>query len=417
MNASLWPRHFDNVLIDSENRWWKSFWNRKPSVTNRLNIGQKIIIKDDTLREGILAPGAGGQGQMSIDDRIEIARALDQLGISEAEVGYTVRLKETIAVLKAIKKESIKFNCSVHTKLWGDLGKIQHEVASVIDAGADYINYLLFWDVGTGKKTDFLNQVRKGVRYAKKHNAYVAFGTVQLQMKPEFFKQLCQEAVDAGADRIVAYDGHGCSHVTAFKACVVWLREWLDNEIPIEVHCHNDFGLATAETLAAVEAGAEILDVSINGLGNRAGIGSLEEVVMALTVLYDIDLGLKLNQLFPLSRLVQQKTNIPVQPHKPIVGKNCTVHESAVHIQQILVDGPQTWEVYKPEIVGQSSKLVFGGTSLENDYLALRYFLKHKGLDKAEAKIEEIATEIRRQLEKQPYLYDDEVINIAKKII
>lgn len=414
---NLWPEPFNYVHTDPRGRWWTSAWNADPAAAAQIRLPDRVVVKDDTLREGILAPGAGGRGGMTLADRVEIARALEGLGITEAEVGYTVRLEETVAVLHALKAAGVQLKCSIHTKVWGDLEQVRQDIATVLDAGADMINLLLLWDQGGRPEHEYRQQVREGVRFAKSRGAYVAFGTTQLHMRPEFYRSLCQEALDAGVDRIVAYDGHGCTHVTGFKTCVAWIRDWLDPKVPIEVHCHNDMGIGTAQILAAVEAGAEIVDVSVNGLGNRAGIGTLEEVVTALTVLYGLDLGLRLEQLYPLSRLVQEKTGIPVQQHKPVVGEAIAIHESAVHIQQIITQGAHAWEVYKPELVGQKSQLVFGSTSLENNFTALKVVLRHHGMAEAEDRLTELVAAIRQRLQTQRYVTEAEVVGLGNRLL
>ncbi|MHA1318133.1 MAG: hypothetical protein ACTSQ6_11555, partial [Candidatus Heimdallarchaeaceae archaeon] len=149
----------------------------------------------------------------------------------------------------------------------------------------------------------------EGIEYAKSNGLHVAFGSGRVT--PKYWELFLNIAKDAGVDRIVVYDGNGCALPIAFKDLVLFTKN-IVGKIPVEVHAHNDLGLAVANTLAGVEGGAEIVDVVFNGLGDRAGNAATEEVIMALEILYGIDLGLKLDKILEISQLIERyglKTN------------------------------------------------------------------------------------------------------------
>jgi len=170
---------------------------------------------------------------------------------------------------------------------------------------------------------------------------------------PKYWQKFLQLALDAGVDRIVVYVGNGCALPIAFKDVVMFTKN-IVKDIPVEVHAHQDLGLAVANTLSGVEGGAEIVDVVFNGLGDRAGNAATEEVIMALEILYGINLGLKLDKIMEISQLIEKYSRTPLQAHKAIVGKNCFVHESDLHVEQILRGNWVTWELFQPHIVGQT---------------------------------------------------------------
>ncbi len=185
-------------------------------------------------------------------------------------------------------------------------------------------------------------------------------------------------------------------------------------KIPVEVHAHNDLGLAVANTLAGVEGGAEIVDVVFNGLGDRAGNAATEEVIMALEILYGIDLGLKLDKILEISQLIEKYSKTPLQPHKPIVGKNCFIHESDLHVEQILVGNWTTWELFQPQVVGQTRKLIFGATTLQDRAFLAK--LNKMGLKPTEMQLKRIRKEVSRKIKSQDYISEQEFEEIAKKI-
>lgn len=401
--------------MDGQRRWWRTSWCTLPEVVQGMTVPSAVTVKDDTLREGILAPGATGARHFGLEARVEFARRLVAAGIREAEVGYTVRLKETEVVMRRLKRDVPNLQLSIHTQLWGEWKTVEHGLRSMADVGADHLNLLLLTDALWSDFGACLERVREGVKLSRSLGMPVSFGTLQLLMEPKLFGMLVEAAAGEGAERIVVYDGHGCAFPAVMRHCAQFVRRIVPH-VRVEVHCHNDLGLGTALVLGAVEGGADVVDVAFHGLGNRAGIGALEEVVMALEVLYRVRTGVDLQQLTALSHFVAEESGIELQAHKAVVGRNVGIHESAVHIEQILDGGGFAWEVFDPKVVGQRSQIVFGGTSLENNFRALRRFMEKNGHILGDAEVQALAGGIQSRLATQRYVPAADVLELWRSM-
>jgi len=402
----LWLAPWASMRMDKAQRWWSYGWNFAESVRSQMHLPNKIIIKDDTLREGEETPGT----YFTIDQKVEIAKLLEEIGIPEIEVGYAAGIKEHAQTFIKLKKEGIKMKLSSHARLYAK--DVKKEVDDILNAEADIINFLLVPDPVLKTKKDVLERITKGIEYAKAQDAYVAFGSGRVI--PKYWEKFCQLAVDAGVDRIVVYDGNGCALPTAFRDNV-WFTKKIVQDIPIEVHTHNDLGLAVANTLAGVEGGAEIVDVVFNGLGDRAGNAATEEVIMGLEILYGINTHIKLDKLMEVSQLIEEYSKTPLQPHKAIVGKNCFIHESDLHVEQIISGNWVTWELFQPHVVGQTRKLIFGATTLQDR--AIKAKLTKMGLEPTEKHMKTLQREIQEKRKKHDYVSEEELETLAKKII
>ncbi len=341
---------------------------------------------------------------------MEIAKLLEEMGIPEIEVGYAAGIKEHAETFKALKKEGIKMKLSSHARMYTE--DVKNEVDDIIDAGADIINFLLVPDPVLKTKNAVFDRITEGIEYAKSQNAYVAFGSGRVI--PKYWKKFCELALEAGVDRIVVYDGNGCALPISFKDNVEFTKN-IVKDIPVEVHTHNDLGLAVATTLAGVEGGAEIVDVVFNGLGDRAGNAATEEVIMALEILYGINTNIKLDKIMEVSQLIEKYSKTPLQPHKAIVGKNCFVHESDLHVEQILIGNWVTWELFQPHVVGQSRKLIFGATTLQDR--AIRAKLAKMALKPTDKHIKILRRKIQDKIKTQEYISEEELENLARKVI
>ena len=402
----MWVNAWASMRMDKAQRWWSFGWNFDESVRSQMNLPDKVIIKDDALREGEETPGT----YFTIDQKIEIAKALEEMGIPEIEVGYAAGIKEHAETFRALKKEGIKMKLSSHARLYAE--DIKKEVDDIIASEADNINFLLVPGPALKTKKAVFERITEGIEYAKSQDAYVAFGSGRVI--PKFWEKFCQLALDAGVDRIVVYDGNGCAVPTAFKENVAFTKK-IAGEIPIEVHTHQDLGLAVANTLAGVEGGAEIVDVVFNGLGDRAGNAATEEVIMALEILYGIDLNLKLDKIMEVSQLIEKYSKTPLQPHKAIVGKNCFIHESDLHVEQILIGNWVTWELFQPHVVGQSRKLIFGATTLQDR--AIKAKLNKIGLNPTEEHLKILREKIQAKIKIQDFISEKELEDLAKEIV
>ena len=402
----MWVNAWASMKMDREQRWWSFDWNFVDSVRTQMTLPEKVIIKDDTLREGEETPGT----YFTIDQKIEIAKVLEEMGINEIEVGYAAGIKEHADTFKALRNEDIKMKLSSHARMYAK--DVKREVDSIIEAGADIINFLLVPDPILKTKKDVFDRITEGIEYAKSQNAYVAFGSGRVI--PRYWQKFLEIAIDAKVDRIVVYDGNGCALPIAFKDNVIFTKK-IVKDIPVEVHTHNDLGLAVATTLAGVEGGAEVVDVVFNGLGDRAGNAATEEVIMALEILYGINTHIKLDKIMEVSQLIEKYSRTPLQPHKAIVGKNCFIHESDLHVEQILSGNWVTWELYQPHVVGQTRKLIFGATTLQDR--AIKAKLVKMGLEPTEEHIKLIRKKIQKKIKNQDYITEEELEKLALKFI
>jgi 2-isopropylmalate synthase len=401
-----WISPWVSMKVDKDQRWWSWDWNFIESVRSQMNLPEKVIIKDDTLREGEETPGS----YFTIDQKIEIAKALEDMGIPEIEVGYGAGIQEHAESFKMLKQEGIKMRLSSHGRLYAK--DIKKEVDDNVAVGVDHINFLLVPDPVLDSKKAVLNRITEGITYAKSQGVSVAFGSGRVL--PKFWEKFLKLAVDAGVDRIVCYDGNGCALPTAFRDYVAFTKNIVGN-IPIEVHTHNDLGLACATTLAGVEGGAEVVDVIFNGLGDRAGNAATEEVIMALEILYGINTGIKLDKILEVSQLIEKYSNTPLQPHKAIVGKNCFIHESDLHVEQILTGNWMTWELYQPHVVGQTRKLIFGATTLQDRAIIAK--LTKMSLTPTQEQIERLREKIKQRIINQDFISEEEIENLAREIV
>jgi len=179
------------------------------------------------------------------------------------------------------------------------------------------------------------------------------------------------------------------------------------------VHCHNDLGLAVANSLAAYEAGVDAISVSINGLGERSGNASLEEVVLSLYCLYGVDLGFKLHMLKELSELVEKLSKVKVHPCKPVVGENAFKHESGIHVAAVLKN-PFTYECYAPDIVGASRKIVFGKHS---GLSGIKEVLENRGLKLADEQLCELLSIVKAHDERKGPITVEQLVEIARRLL
>ncbi|MHA1723717.1 MAG: LeuA family protein [Promethearchaeota archaeon] len=402
----MWVNAWASMKMDKDQRWWSFDYNFETSIRNKMNLPQKVILKDDTLREGEETPGT----YFTIDQKIDIAKLLEEMGIPEIEVGYAAGIEEHAKTFKALKKEGINMRLSSHARLYAE--DIRKEVEDILAAEADSVNFLLVPSPALKSKEAVFNRITEGIELAKSMGAHVAFGSGRVI--PRYWEKFCKLAMEAGVDRIVVYDGNGCMFPLSFREYVAFTKRIVKN-IPVEVHAHDDLGLAVANTLSGIEGGAEVADIVFNGLGDRAGNAATEEVIMSLEILYGIDTGIKLEKIMEVSRLIEKYSNVPLQPHKAIVGKNCFIHESDLHVEQILIGNWTFWELFQPHVVGQSRKLIFGATTLQER--AIKAKLTKMGLSFTDTHIRILREKIQEEIQQRQFITEQELEELAKKII
>ncbi len=315
---------------------------------------KRIRIFDTTLRDGEQTPGVS----LTADDKIEIARQLSKLGVDVIEAGFPSSSEGEKKVVREISKAGLDPEICALTRA------TKSDIDAAIDCDVDLIHVFIptspvqmKYAVNLSPEHVLASTV-ESVEYVKKHGFKCEFSPMDAtRSEIGFLKRVCQAAQNAGMDTLNVPDTVGIMIPRTTKKLIEQLKTAVT--VPISTHCHDDFGLAVANSLAAVEAGAAQVHVAVNGLGERAGNASLEEVVMALHLIYKYKTGVKTRLLYSTSRMVSSLTGIPVQANKAIVGENAFAHESGIHTRGV-TEKPLTFEPIKPEIVGRTRKLVAG---------------------------------------------------------
>ncbi len=312
----------------------------------------EYIIHESTLREGEQTPGV----VFSIEDKKRIAEKLDEVGIQQIEAGFPVVSEKQRKGVKALVKMNLNAEiiCFSRAK--------QRDIDAVAETGADGIvvsfsisQYHRKYKFHKMSKEKYLNELAHWISYAKNYGLFVVYGAEDSTRESDlnFLKKAFKTAEEAGADRARVVDTLGCVRPSGMTYLVREIRNVID--IPIEVHCHNDMGLALANSLAAIEAGATTISASVNGIGERSGIASTEEVITALNVLFGIN-QFDMSKLTELSKLVENITGVNIAVNKPIIGENACTHGSGIHQHGVFMN-PVTYESFHPKLIGRRRRV------------------------------------------------------------
>ncbi len=368
----------------------------------------RIKVLDTTLRDGEQMPGLA----LSPDQKLEIAMALDELGVDIIEAGSAIVSEGEREALRRVARQGLKAEvCSFSRGLKEDIdAALECEVDSVhlvLPTSDIHLKYKL------RKSRSQLKEItREACRYALDHGLKVELSAEDgTRTDPSFLKEFFSVGKEEGVHRLCVCDTVGIMTPDRMRQLFSDLTSSFD--LPISVHCHDDFGMATANTVEAVRGGAREVHVTVNGLGERAGNASLEEVVMALRALYGIKPRVKTRFLVETSELVERLTGIPVPPNKAIVGDNAFSHESGIHAHGVL-RFPGTYEPLPPELVGQRRRLVFGkhvGTA------AIRSELRRLGIKASEEQVREIFSQIKALGDKGKMVTDAEWRAIVDSVL
>ncbi|MEM2937220.1 MAG: 2-isopropylmalate synthase [Candidatus Bathyarchaeia archaeon] len=364
---------------------------------------------DTTLRDGEQTPGVS----LTPESKLRIAKQLDELGVDVIEAGFASVSQGEMEAIKVIAREGLKAEiCSCSRGVRKDIDAIVESEADsvhlVIPTSDLHLQYKL-------KKTreEVLEIVEDCVQYAKDHGLIVELSAEDATRTDlQFLKKFFATGVSVGADRICVCDTVGI--LTPEKTYQLFsdVKEAFPNVI-ISVHCHNDFGMAVANSVAAIRAGANQVHATINGLGERAGNASLEEIVAALKVLYGLETSIKTELLYSISRLVARLTGIFPQPNKAIVGDNAFSHESGIHAHGVL-SHPSTYEPMPPELVGARRRMVVGKHAGTHGIEAA---LEQMGLHPNQKQLEEIFLRVKNLGDKGKIVTDADLLAIAESVM
>ncbi|MHC1585567.1 MAG: 2-isopropylmalate synthase, partial [Candidatus Syntropharchaeia archaeon] len=340
-----------------------------------------------------------------------IAKKLDELGVDVIEAGSAIISEGEREAIKKIVKENLKAEICSFTRT------LKEDVDAALECEVDSINLVvpvsdLHIKYKLGKDRDFVRErCMEIVEYAKEHGLIVEVsGEDGSRADIDFVESLFGDAVKVGADRICLCDTVGI--LTPEKSSEIFTR-LSKIGVPVSAHCHNDFGLATANSIAALRSGAEGVHVTVNGIGERAGNASLEEIVMSLEVLYGVKTGISKEEIYQTSRLVSRLTGIPVSPQKPIVGENAFTHESGIHVHAIISE-PSTYEPMIPEMIGRERRIVFGKHAGKK---AIEKALKEMGIEADEDKIRDILKRVKELGDRGKKVTDSDIQTIAQTVL
>lgn len=317
-------------------------------------IDHPVQILDTTLREGEQTPGA----VFSPEQKLEIAAGLDEVGVHWVSVGFPAVSQQELESAKRITGAGFRFKTACLARV------VPGDIDVGVESGADLVSMFLggsdshLKDKLRMTEAQALEKIQQGVRQCKDRGVLSSFGVEDFSRTPlPRLLRMYQAAVDAGVDQISLPDTLGVLTPTATFRLVGLLKAVLPVELAL--HFHNDLGLALANTLAGLEAGAEVGHVTVNGVGERCGNTCLEELALVLTLKYGLDLGFKLDRLYELSQLVHRACGTQAGEHKPVTGRHCFTHESGIHVAGLLANR-EAYQPYPPEMVGRHHEIVFG---------------------------------------------------------
>ncbi len=370
-------------------------------------IEQEVVIYDTTLRDGEQSPGVS----FTEEQKVDIAHALDEIHVHQIEAGFPAVSEQERRTVKRIANSGLDAKVLVLTRL------LTKEVDMAVDCDVDMI-LLFFGSSDIHLKHKFRNCydhieecITNVVEYGKDHGLTVSFSTEDsTRTRPETLRMFNQSALEAGADRIGLTDTVGCAHPDAMVRMVKDLKTYCDK--PISVHLHNDYGLAVANALESVCAGADAIATTVNGIGERAGNVPLEEFVTASKYLLHLDMGVDTTGFYKLSQKVADYSGIALQPHKPLVGKNVFSHESGIHVAAVL-EHSTTYESIPPEVVGNHRRLILGK---HTGKAIIEKRIKENGLELTPDQIDIILTEVKVLGEYKGSVSDEEFWTIVKMV-
>ncbi len=377
---------------------------------------EKVIIFDTTLRDGEQSPGAS----LTSDEKIKIAEQLEKLGVDVIEAGFPIASEDDAKAVKKIA-EKIK-KCTVCALARCKDEDINIALKSLEKANKPRLHLFLATSDIHRKyklkkaKSEIIRIAREKVRYAKKFIDDIEFSPEDAsRTEIDFLIDISKAVIEEGAKTVNIPDTVGYAIPFEFGELIKTLKENLPDDIIISIHCHNDLGLAVANSLAAIINGARQVECTINGIGERAGNASLEEIVMNLKIkekFFKVKTGIKTKQIYKTSRLVSSLTGIPVQPNKAIVGENAFKHEAGIH-QDGVLKFRKTYEIINPEMIGvPGTQLVLGKHSGRH---ALKARLKELGFDIEGKELEKIFERFKKLADKKKEITDIDLIVITEE--
>ncbi len=382
---------------------------------------ERVYIFDTTLRDGEQSPGAS----MNSGEKLRIATQLEQLGVDVIEAGFPAASEgdfEAVSKIAATLKETqvaglARASLADIDRAWQAIRHAAKPRIHTFIATSDiHLEYKL-----QKTREEVLADAVAAVRHARSYTDNVEFSAEDgSRSDRDFLCRVFAAVIDAGATTVNLPDTVGYAIPEEFSDLVAYVRSHTPRieSAVLSVHCHNDLGLATANTLAAIKAGARQAEVTINGIGERAGNTSMEEVVMAIHTrpnFFPLETGIKTERIHPISRLVSMITGIIVQPNKAVVGANAFAHEAGIH-QDGMLKNPMTYEIMRPETIGLSrTQLVLGKHSGRH---ALRSRLEEMGYHLSDRELTLVFAKFKELADKKKHVVDEDLeVLVTEKIL
>ncbi len=371
----------------------------------------KVRIFDTTLRDGEQSPGVS----LSPDQKLTIAKKLDALGVDALEAGFPMVSTGEQQAIKMIT------GAGLNAEICGLARANKKDIDAAVDVGLNYIHTFIATSEIHMKyklklnRDEVLSKAIEAVEYGKSRGLQVEFSAEDATRSDrEFLKKVFSEVAKAGADRIDIPDTVGYS--TPQYIAEITKDAIAATNLPVSVHCHNDFGLAVANAISGIQAGASCAHVTINGIGERAGNASLEEFVMSLQCLQfneKYETGINTELLYETSRFISNLVGVTVQPNKAIVGENAFGHESGIHTHGVL-SNPLTYEPISPALVGRTRWLQVGKHAGMHGMTAM---LKEYGIEPDKEQAKQILEKVKAIGDQGKQVTDVELLSIASEIL
>ena len=360
---------------------------------------------DTTLRDGEQTPGVS----LTPAKKLDIARQLDRLGVEVIEAGFAAVSNGEAQGVKLIASEG--FDAEICSATRG----VIRDIDVAIDCGVNSVNIIvpvsdLHIEQKLGKsREEVLVMMEKAIIHAKDHGLIAELSTEDgSRTDMTYLKEVIRRAIDVNVDRIAPCDTVGILTPEKTQSWFGDLRKEFPDAV-FSVHCHDDFGLAVANSVAALSAGVDQVHGTINGVGERAGNASLEEIAVVLKMLYNVDINVKTELLYETSQLVSRLMGILVQPNKAIVGANAFAHESGIHTHAILRN-PLTYEAIRPELVGAARSIVSGKHA---GSAGVSSSLEELGLEPSDDEFREIYNRIKERGDSGESVTDADLLSMA----
>jgi 2-isopropylmalate synthase len=378
-------------------------------------MADRLFIFDTTLRDGEQVPGC----QLNTVEKIQVAKALEQLGVDIIEAGFPISspgdFNSVIEISKAVT--------------WPTICALTRAVEKDIDVAADALKYAKRKRIHTGIGTsdyhikykfnstrdDIIERGVQAVKYAKKYVEDVEFYCEDAgRTDNAYLAQVVEAVIKAGATVVNIPDTTGYCLPQEYYEKIKYLMEHVDgiHKAVISTHCHNDLGMATANTFSGVMGGARQVEVTVNGIGERAGNTSLEEIAMILKCHKGLGIDTNINtaKIYPTSRMVSSLMNMPVQPNKAIVGRNAFAHSSGIH-QDGVLKNVQTYEIMDPHDVGIEDNAIV--LTARSGRAALKHRLNVNGVELDEKKLDKIYEKFLQLADQKKEISDADVLMLA----